>query len=208
MVFEVCRNLLCLVCLRVDSFLFAPQCISVRENMCSVKAAYLVVHSNSKTVINCNIYNVTGLRQCYRKAGRTVDRPWNCKPHNHVSPRRVWELPSALVEEWSNILQQELADLLRSVKMRCTIILKAARGHIRYVLLLLILTPTLFIKRLWNLFSSVCLSCWTWVSTNMLRNLLELKVECVRMFLFIHFFLHFLFQYFWEQNICIYFCVC
>ncbi|ROL47485.1 hypothetical protein DPX16_13200 [Anabarilius grahami] len=41
----------------------------------------------------------------------------------------VRELASALVEEWSNISQQGLANLLQSMKMRCTLELKADGGH-------------------------------------------------------------------------------
>ncbi len=39
-----------------------------------------------------------------------------------------------LVEEWSNILQQELANLAQFMRMRCTEVLKAAGGHTRYSL--------------------------------------------------------------------------
>ena len=37
-----------------------------------------------------------------------------------IPPRNVWELTSALVEEWGNISQQELGNLLQSMRRRCT----------------------------------------------------------------------------------------
>jgi hypothetical protein len=49
-----------------------------------------------------------------------------------IPPRNVWELASALVEEWSNISQQELANLVQSMRRRCTAVVNAAGGHIRY----------------------------------------------------------------------------
>uniref|UniRef100_A0A4W5N2G4 Tc1-like transposase DDE domain-containing protein n=1 Tax=Hucho hucho TaxID=62062 RepID=A0A4W5N2G4_9TELE len=61
-----------------------------------------------------------------------------------IPPRNVRELAGALVEEWGNISQQELANLVQSMIRRCTAVLNAAGGHTRYRLLLLILTPPLF----------------------------------------------------------------
>jgi hypothetical protein len=55
--------------------------------------------------------------------------------------RNVRKLAGALVEEWGNISQQELANLVQSMRRRCTAELNAAGGHTRYWLLLLILTP-------------------------------------------------------------------
>jgi hypothetical protein len=49
-----------------------------------------------------------------------------------VPPRKVREIASALVEEWDNISQQELANLVQSMRRRCTAVLNAARGHTRY----------------------------------------------------------------------------
>jgi transposase len=47
-------------------------------------------------------------------------------------PRRnVWKLSGALVEEWGNISQQELANMVQSIR-RCTAVLNAADGHTRY----------------------------------------------------------------------------
>ena len=60
-----------------------------------------------------------------------------------IPPRNVWELAGALMGEWGNISQQELANLVQSTR-RCTAVLNAASGHTRYWLLLLILTPPLF----------------------------------------------------------------
>uniref|UniRef100_A0A8K9XXR5 Tc1-like transposase DDE domain-containing protein n=1 Tax=Oncorhynchus mykiss TaxID=8022 RepID=A0A8K9XXR5_ONCMY len=48
-----------------------------------------------------------------------------------IPPRNVRELAGALVEEWGNISQQELANLVQSMR-RCTAVLNAAGGHIRY----------------------------------------------------------------------------
>uniref|UniRef100_A0AAZ3P0B5 Tc1-like transposase DDE domain-containing protein n=1 Tax=Oncorhynchus tshawytscha TaxID=74940 RepID=A0AAZ3P0B5_ONCTS len=49
-----------------------------------------------------------------------------------IPPRNVRELASALVEEWGNISQQELANLVQSMRRRCTAVLNAAGGHTRY----------------------------------------------------------------------------
>jgi transposase len=49
-----------------------------------------------------------------------------------IPPRNVWELAGALVEEWDNISQQELANLVQSTRRRCTAVLNAAGGHTRY----------------------------------------------------------------------------
>ena len=49
-----------------------------------------------------------------------------------IPPRNVRDLAGALVEEWGNISQQELANLLQSIRRRCTAILNAADGHTRY----------------------------------------------------------------------------
>jgi hypothetical protein len=48
------------------------------------------------------------------------------------APRNVRELAGALVEEWGNISQQELANLVPSMRRRCTAVLNAAGGHTRY----------------------------------------------------------------------------
>uniref|UniRef100_A0A673XGQ2 Tc1-like transposase DDE domain-containing protein n=1 Tax=Salmo trutta TaxID=8032 RepID=A0A673XGQ2_SALTR len=49
-----------------------------------------------------------------------------------IPPRNVWELAGVLVEEWGNISQQELANLVQSMRRRCTAVLNAAGGHTRY----------------------------------------------------------------------------
>jgi hypothetical protein len=49
-----------------------------------------------------------------------------------IPPRNVWELAGALVEERSNISQQELANLVQSMRKRCTAVLNAAGDHTRY----------------------------------------------------------------------------
>ena len=43
-----------------------------------------------------------------------------------IPPRNVRELASALVEEWSNISQQELANLAQSMRRRRTAVLKTS----------------------------------------------------------------------------------
>ena len=49
-----------------------------------------------------------------------------------IPPRNVWELAGALVEEWGNISQQKLANLVQSVSRRCIAVLNTASGHTRY----------------------------------------------------------------------------
>ena len=46
-----------------------------------------------------------------------------------IPPRNVQELASALVEEWGNISQQELTNLVQSMRRRCTAVLQAAGDH-------------------------------------------------------------------------------
>ena len=53
--------------------------------------------------------------------------------------RNVRELAGALVEEWGNISQQELANLVQYMRRRCTAVLNAAGDHTRYWLLVLTL---------------------------------------------------------------------
>uniref|UniRef100_A0A8C7SD05 Transposase Tc1-like domain-containing protein n=1 Tax=Oncorhynchus mykiss TaxID=8022 RepID=A0A8C7SD05_ONCMY len=43
-----------------------------------------------------------------------------------IPPRNVRELAGALVEEWGNISQQELANLVQAMRRRCTAVLNAA----------------------------------------------------------------------------------
>jgi transposase len=49
-----------------------------------------------------------------------------------IPPRNVWELAGALVEDWGNVSQQDLANLVQSMRRRCTAVLNAAGGHTRY----------------------------------------------------------------------------
>ena len=49
-----------------------------------------------------------------------------------IPPGKVLELAGALVEEWGNISQQELANLVQSMRRICTAVLNAAGGHTRY----------------------------------------------------------------------------
>jgi hypothetical protein len=50
----------------------------------------------------------------------------------HIPPRSVLELVAALAEEWGNISQQELANLVQSMRRRCTAVVNAAGVHTRY----------------------------------------------------------------------------
>jgi hypothetical protein len=45
-----------------------------------------------------------------------------------IPPRNVLELAGALVEEWGNISQQELANLVQCMRRRCTAVLNADTG--------------------------------------------------------------------------------
>jgi hypothetical protein len=49
-----------------------------------------------------------------------------------IPPRNVREHAGALVEEWGNISQQERANLVQSMRRRCTAVLNAAGGHTRH----------------------------------------------------------------------------
>uniref|UniRef100_A0AAZ3R6C5 Tc1-like transposase DDE domain-containing protein n=2 Tax=Oncorhynchus tshawytscha TaxID=74940 RepID=A0AAZ3R6C5_ONCTS len=49
-----------------------------------------------------------------------------------IPPRNVRELAGVLVEEWGNISQHELANLMQSMRRKCTAVLNAAGGHTRY----------------------------------------------------------------------------
>ena len=49
-----------------------------------------------------------------------------------IPARNVRELAGALVEEWGYILQQELANLVQSMRRRCTAVLNADGAHTRY----------------------------------------------------------------------------
>ena len=49
-----------------------------------------------------------------------------------IPPRNVQKLADALVEEWGNMSQQELANLVQFMRRRCTAILNAAGVHTRY----------------------------------------------------------------------------
>uniref|UniRef100_A0AAZ3SVC0 Uncharacterized protein n=1 Tax=Oncorhynchus tshawytscha TaxID=74940 RepID=A0AAZ3SVC0_ONCTS len=66
------------------------------------------------------------------------------------SPRNVRELAGALVEEWGNISQQELANLVQSMRRRCTAVLSIWCGHQLHCMLHLILTPPLFRDTFFN----------------------------------------------------------
>jgi hypothetical protein len=49
-----------------------------------------------------------------------------------IPPRNVRKLSGTLVEEWGNISQQELANLVQSTRRRSTAVLNAAGGNTRY----------------------------------------------------------------------------
>ena len=48
-----------------------------------------------------------------------------------ILPRNIWELTGALVDEWGNISQQELANMVQSMRRRCTAVPIEAGGHTR-----------------------------------------------------------------------------
>uniref|UniRef100_A0A8K9UFN3 Tc1-like transposase DDE domain-containing protein n=1 Tax=Oncorhynchus mykiss TaxID=8022 RepID=A0A8K9UFN3_ONCMY len=100
-----------------------------------------------------------------------------------IPPRNVQELAGALVEEWGNISQQELANLVQSMRRRCTAIINAAGGQI----LTVTFDPPfvqghiiqfLLVTCLWNLFS-LCLSCCILCSYKYLHMLSLLKINTV-----------------------------
>jgi transposase len=49
-----------------------------------------------------------------------------------IPPRNVQELAGAFVEEWGNTSQQELTNLVQSMRRRCIPVLNAAGGHTKY----------------------------------------------------------------------------
>ena len=108
-----------------------------------------------------------------------------------IPPRNIRELAGALVEEWGNIWQQELANLVQSMRW-CTAVLNAAGGHTRYRLLLLIppfvqghIIKFMLVTCLWNLFS-LCLSCWILCSYLHMLNLRKINaVDSERTFIFL-----------------------
>uniref|UniRef100_A0AAZ3NV80 Tc1-like transposase DDE domain-containing protein n=1 Tax=Oncorhynchus tshawytscha TaxID=74940 RepID=A0AAZ3NV80_ONCTS len=53
---------------------------------------------------------------------------WRVRAMAIPLPRNVREFAGALVEEWDNISQQELENLVQSMR-RCTAVLNAAGGH-------------------------------------------------------------------------------
>uniref|UniRef100_A0A673WVV0 Tc1-like transposase DDE domain-containing protein n=1 Tax=Salmo trutta TaxID=8032 RepID=A0A673WVV0_SALTR len=65
-----------------------------------------------------------------------IEHVWDlldwCVRARAIPPRNVRERAGALVEEWGNISQQELANQVQSMRRRCTAILNAAGGHTRY----------------------------------------------------------------------------
>lgn len=68
--------------------------------------------------------------------------PDHLHDHDHQCPPKMClRTCNALVEEWCNISQQEPANLVHSLRIRCNVVLKAAGHHTRYGLLLSILTP-------------------------------------------------------------------
>ena len=71
-----------------------------------------------------------------------------------IPPRNVWELAVALGEVWGNISQQELSNLVQSMRRRCTAELNAASGHTRYRYFVQgHIIPFLLVTCWWNLFS-------------------------------------------------------
>jgi hypothetical protein len=56
----------------------------------------------------------------------------NATRHTARSMRDFLQDRNVLVEEWGNISQQEQANLVQSMRNRCTAVLNAAGGHTRY----------------------------------------------------------------------------
>lgn len=93
--------------------------------------------------------HLLNILSCVRDLGQIIKR------HTHGPPTPFRWLPGIYINtaekkihfysEWSNISQQELANLAHFMKMGCTVDLKAAGGHntltSTYWLQLLILTP-------------------------------------------------------------------
>ena len=82
-------------------------------------------------------------------------------------------------EEWGNISHQELANLVHSMRRRCTAVLNAAGGHTRYLwfwppFVQGHIIQFLLVTCLWNLFS-LCLSCWILCSYKYLHMFAENK---------------------------------
>uniref|UniRef100_A0AAZ3PBB4 Tc1-like transposase DDE domain-containing protein n=1 Tax=Oncorhynchus tshawytscha TaxID=74940 RepID=A0AAZ3PBB4_ONCTS len=61
-----------------------------------------------------------------------IEHFWDLLDRRAIPPRIVRELAGAMVVEWGNISQQELANLVQSIRRRCTAVLNAAGGHTRY----------------------------------------------------------------------------
>ena len=112
----------------------------------SLSEAFKVMTSFSATTS----LDQTGLANPIEHVWDLLDRRVRARA---IPPRNFQELAGALVEEWGNISQQELANLVQSIRRRCTAVLNAAGGHTRYWLLLLIIIQFLLVTYLWNLFS-------------------------------------------------------
>lgn len=52
--------------------------------------------------------------------------------HRDPPPRNVQELTDALLEEWTNIPQEDLKKLVKSMRRRCQAVIDAQGGHTRY----------------------------------------------------------------------------
>uniref|UniRef100_A0A8K9UQ62 Tc1-like transposase DDE domain-containing protein n=1 Tax=Oncorhynchus mykiss TaxID=8022 RepID=A0A8K9UQ62_ONCMY len=65
-----------------------------------------------------------------------IEHIWNLLDQRvrakYTPPRNVQEHAGALLEDWGNISQQVLANLVQSMRRRCTAVLNAAGGHTRY----------------------------------------------------------------------------
>ena len=100
---------------------------------------------------------------CHGQRSAPIEHVWDLLDRRvrakAIPPRNVQELAGALVVEWGNISQQKLANLVQSMRRRCTAVLNAAgdhtvtfdppfvQGHIIQFLLVICL---------WNLFSLSC----------------------------------------------------
>ncbi len=78
----------------------------------------------AKAIVRLQYLHIRRQRQCHRETGMTADSPCSGKPHVTICPpRNVWECENAIVGGWSKISQQELVNLVQSMRMRCSVVL-------------------------------------------------------------------------------------
>ena len=90
---------------------------------------------------NATSHTARSMRDFLQDRNVRVGQPWPAKSSDLNPIEHVWDvldwreisgnLQGALWEEWGNISQQELANLVQSMRRRCTAVLNAAGGHTR-----------------------------------------------------------------------------